>query len=208
MNIPLRKIATWTAIVVAVTATTYAVYRKLKKVKETKAQEKLVTEAKDNETKPTPANPTVTANDNFPLKKGSKGARVLAIQQKLGVQPQTSFFGDLTEGALKIKYNVATVDEVLYNKILTSKPFVFDFPVYDVGLRGVVGQTRYSASDSGKVARIFETKHEPIGTVLKSVFKLWGDDSTAYMQLLDRTPAEYVRKVDTFILKERPYNQK
>ena len=47
------------------------------------------------------------ANDNFPLKLGSKGAKVTNVNLALGLQPSDEFTNK-TEAALKEKFNGAT----------------------------------------------------------------------------------------------------
>ena len=57
---------------------------------------------------------------NFPLKKGSKNEYVLNIQKKLGVKPETSLFGDITEATVFKKYATKTIEYPLYNQIMNN----------------------------------------------------------------------------------------
>lgn len=58
-------------------------------------------------------------NDNFPLKKGSKGTRVAMLQKALGIKDDGDF-GSKTETALKDKGHPTSVDESTFNRIITQ----------------------------------------------------------------------------------------
>ena len=65
-----------------------------------------------------------SANDSFPLKRGSRGARVTMIQQALAKTTPSIMidgqFGPQTAGALKTAGYPEIVDETLFNKIIGS----------------------------------------------------------------------------------------
>jgi peptidoglycan hydrolase-like protein with peptidoglycan-binding domain len=64
---------------------------------------------------------TANATDNFPLKRGSRGARVRLLQQALSKTTPSimidGIFGPQTASALKSAGYSETVDEILFNKI-------------------------------------------------------------------------------------------
>lgn len=62
------------------------------------------------------ASNSAAATEGFPLRKGMKGARVKALQQKLGITADGAF-GKNTEAALISKYGVNTVSEDLFRSI-------------------------------------------------------------------------------------------
>lgn len=59
------------------------------------------------------------ASESFPLAKGMKGDSVKALQSKLGVTADGSFWND-TEKALQSKYNTTTCSQALYNQIVNG----------------------------------------------------------------------------------------
>jgi hypothetical protein len=67
-----------------------------------------------------------TANDNFPLKKGSRGARVVQLQQALISKGSRiaadGIFGPATQSALKAQGYSITIDETEFDKITGSEP--------------------------------------------------------------------------------------
>lgn len=56
------------------------------------------------------------ATEQFPLRKGMRGAMVRAIQQKLGVSAD-GIFGPATEAALKRRYGIGVVSELLFRSM-------------------------------------------------------------------------------------------
>lgn len=74
-----------------------------------------------NKTASTPA-PKVVAKstlyltEQFPIRKGMKGAKTAAVQQKFKLKPD-GIFGVLTENALFKNYGVRTINETLFNRI-------------------------------------------------------------------------------------------
>lgn len=54
--------------------------------------------------------------ESFPLRKGMKGAKVKAMQQKLGISADGAF-GDNTESALLQQYGISTVNQAQYQTI-------------------------------------------------------------------------------------------
>ncbi len=72
-----------------------------------------------------------TSNANgkiFPLRMGMTNAYVKEVQRRIGV-PATGYFGTMTLAALRTKYNVSEVSEVLYKQIITGKAVVVQKPV-------------------------------------------------------------------------------
>ncbi len=69
--------------------------------------------------------PATNVNESFPLRKGMRGQRIKAIQQKLGITAD-GIFGNGTEAALIRQYRISTVSEVQYRNIMQpgQKPFV------------------------------------------------------------------------------------
>lgn len=67
-----------------------------------------------------------TASDNFPLKKGSRGARVIQLQQALigkGAKiVADGIFGSATQSALKAQGYSISIDETEFMKITGSEP--------------------------------------------------------------------------------------
>lgn len=72
------------------------------------------------------ARTTTTANDDFPLKKGSRGARVIQVQNALikkgAAIKADGIFGSATQGALKEHGYSITVDETAFTKLTGSTP--------------------------------------------------------------------------------------
>jgi len=102
-----------------------------KKHKEKQKQKSLIGDKTQNSNKN--SSKTTTASDSFPLHEGSKGQNVLLLQNallKLGanaakltqaeIDKGGMNFGPLTLEALKEKYNVTTVDQALFARILTD----------------------------------------------------------------------------------------
>lgn len=75
-----------------------------------------------------------SANDSFPLKKGSRGARVRQLQQALvsilgasvfqQFSPIDGIFGTGTQNALRQAGYGTTVDEALFNQIVNNQPTI------------------------------------------------------------------------------------
>lgn len=75
-----------------------------------------------------------SANDSFPLKKGSRGARVRQLQQALAgilgasvfqqFSPIDGIFGTGTQNALRQAGYGTTVDEALFNQIVNNQPTI------------------------------------------------------------------------------------
>ena len=75
-----------------------------------------------------------SANDSFPLKKGSRGARVRQLQQTLAsilgasvfqqFSPIDGIFGTGTQNALRQAGYGTSVDEVLFNQIVNNQPTI------------------------------------------------------------------------------------
>ena len=197
MNI--RKVVTWGLIAVAAVAGTYEVIRRVKLARQQKAVEQLNATKKDVTTT---TKATTAANDDFPLQKGSKGQKVLDIQQKLGVEPQTGYFGDLTEGVIQLKYNTTTVDESLYDKILAEKARAgAGIAVYDltVSSPSAVVLTRDAPNIFGKAVKDYRYG-QTVGTVTKALFD--AAPATSYLGLMGSTK-QYVQKKDVIVFKQR-----
>lgn len=69
---------------------------------------------------PTTSAATWTA-ESFPLRKGMKGSKVKALQQKLGVSADGAF-GNNTETALLRTYGISTVSQAQYQTIVSGLP--------------------------------------------------------------------------------------
>jgi hypothetical protein len=77
---------------------------------------------------------TSSANDSFPLKKGSRGARVRQLQEALSsiigaevfrkFTPIDGIFGTGTQNALRQAGYGLTVDEALFNQIVNNQPTI------------------------------------------------------------------------------------
>lgn len=75
-----------------------------------------------------------SANDSFPLKKGSRGARVRQLQEALSsiigtevfrkLTPIDGIFGTGTQNALRQAGYGLTVDEALFNQIVNNQPTI------------------------------------------------------------------------------------
>lgn len=69
---------------------------------------------------------TTTANDDFPLRKGSRGARVIQVQNALikkgAAIKADGIFGSATQDALKAQGYSITVDETVFTKLTGSEP--------------------------------------------------------------------------------------
>ena len=63
------------------------------------------------------ATPVTWKAEGFPLRKGMKGAKVKAMQQRLGITADGAF-GDNTESALQQQYGFSTVTQVQYQTIV------------------------------------------------------------------------------------------
>jgi len=59
----------------------------------------------------------------FPLRMGMTNAYVKEVQRRIGV-PATGYFGTMTLTALRNKYNVSEVSEILYRQIISGKAVV------------------------------------------------------------------------------------
>ncbi len=84
------------------------------------------TKAGTGATNPNPGfTPAVVVTDNFPLRKGSKGPRVLVLQKHLNKVmnaklAEDGIFGVGTENALQAKYKTTGVDKWGYDNIYSK----------------------------------------------------------------------------------------
>lgn len=114
-------------------------------------------------------------NDNFPLKFGSLGAKVGALQtalNKLGADLIVdNDFGKLTEAALQKYYKVTSADEATYNKVIAGEKTLPN--TYNVIAANAL--FLYNTPSYTGVRGLYFLKGNKIGYVLKSAFDNAGE---------------------------------
>ncbi|MFD0998684.1 peptidoglycan-binding protein [Ohtaekwangia kribbensis] len=108
---------------------------------------------------------TTTASDDFPLKKGSKGPRVVQLQQALISKGASiaadGIFGPATLSALKAQGYSNTIDETAFTKLTGSEPVLkIVFNPADLAKKLLSATNRNNADDVVYILRQIKTVNE------------------------------------------------
>ena len=137
------------------------------------------------------SNTRTVANDNFPLKRGSKGSRVIKLQEALiknGASIKADgIFGSATQSALKAQgYNI-TVDEAAFTRLTGSEPALkIVFNPAELAKKLLSAASRRSDQDVIYILQQIKTVNEYIA-VNEQYKKLQLISKTIVTQLLDYT---------------------
>ncbi|MEY3377045.1 MAG: hypothetical protein RL463_1355 [Bacteroidota bacterium] len=153
-----------------------------------------------------------SANDSFPLKKGSRGARVRQLQQALAsilgasvfqqYSPIDGIFGTGTQNALRQAGYGTSVDEALFNQIVNNQPTIV-FNPQDLAQKLY---TSANAKDSNGVMSILRQiqdttqysavnqSYKSIGFISKTIVTHLLDQAFVNDSLMkERIKAEFIR---------------